>query len=159
MKEKISTKDFAIRVSVIAVSALIVLFFINLWIIKPLVTAKAKVVFVDKPQISAKGKCASKERVKIKWQDAASHIGEYVITEGEIVAAHNTGKVCYLNFHKNYTEYLTLVIFESAFKKFPKPPEKLYLGKKIRVEGRIKTYKGRLEIIVDSTAQLGIINN
>jgi hypothetical protein len=98
-----------------------------------------------------------KERVKIKPQDAASYLGRYVVTEGVIVGSYNSGKVCFLNFDKNYKQGLSLVIFASDFVKFPGSPEKYFLNKKVRVEGRVKDYKGKVEIIVKSMDQVKIL--
>jgi predicted extracellular nuclease len=99
----------------------------------------------------------TKEMVKIKPQDAASYLGRYVVTEGVIVGSYNSGKVCFLNFDKNYKQGLSLVIFASDFVKFPESPEKYFLNKKVRVEGRVKDYKGKVEIIVKSMDQVKIL--
>ncbi|MBN2754394.1 MAG: hypothetical protein JXR81_05935 [Candidatus Goldbacteria bacterium] len=99
----------------------------------------------------------TKEMVKIKPQDAASYLGRYVVTEGVIVGSYNSGKVCFLNFDKNYKQGLSLVIFASDFVKFPETPEKYFLNKKVRVEGRVKDYKGKVEIIVKSMDQVKIL--
>lgn len=99
----------------------------------------------------------AKERVNIKPQDAASYLGRYVVTEGVIVGSYNSGKVCFLNFDRNYKQGLSLIIFASDFVKFPGSPEKYFLNKKVRVEGRVKDYKGKVEIIVKSMDQIKIL--
>jgi len=99
----------------------------------------------------------TKERVNIKPQDAASYLGRYVVTEGVIVGSYNSGKVCFLNFDKNYKQGLSLVIFASDYVKFPGSPEKYFLNKKVRVEGRVKDYKGKVEIIVKSMDQVKLL--
>ncbi len=101
----------------------------------------------------------TKEKKSINWKESYKFIGEYVETEGEIVSSYNNGRVCFLNFHKDYKKYLTLVIFASDFKKFSDKPEKYYLGKKVKVEGRIKEYQGRPEIIIKTPDQIKIINS
>jgi len=93
----------------------------------------------------------------ISWQDAAKHYGEYVTVEGTIVTTHNSGKACFLNFHPNYKRYLTVVIFASAFPRFPAKPENYYHGKKVRVSGYIKEYKGKPEIILNDPSQIEIL--
>jgi len=97
--------------------------------------------------LSAPGSAARAER--IDWRDAARHVGRYVEVEGRVVRAYNSGKACFLNFHTDYRKHLNIVIFSSAFHRFPGPPEELYRGKKIRVRGRVKEYKGRPEIVVE----------
>lgn len=96
----------------------------------------------------------SKEVFDIKWQDAAGYAGKYVRVRGKIVSSKNTGKVCFLNFDKDYRNTMTLVIFSSNFKRFPDKPEKYYLGKEITAEGRVKMYKGKPEIILGSREQI-----
>lgn len=90
----------------------------------------------------------------IAWQDAGSYYRSYVTAEGIIAASHKTDKVCLLNFHKDYSKYLTLVIFSSAFSRFPENPDKYYLNKTIRVSGVVKEYNGKPEIIISDPAQI-----
>jgi micrococcal nuclease len=104
--------------------------------------------------VLAPGKTAAKV---ISWQDAAKYYGQYAIVEGTIVAAHNSGKACFLNFHLNYKRYFTVVIFASAFSRFPSNPENYYSGKKVRVSGYIKEYNGKPEIILNSPSQIEIL--
>jgi DNA/RNA endonuclease YhcR with UshA esterase domain len=80
-----------------------------------------------------------------------------VIVEGIIVAANSTGKVCFLNFHKNWKRYFTAVIFASDFHKFPEPPKNYYNGKKVRITGLIKKYQGKPEIIIKNPSQIEIL--
>jgi len=93
----------------------------------------------------------------ISWRDAAQYYGQTKTVEGKIVVSNNTGKVCFLNFHKNWKKYFTAVIFSSDFNRFPASPEDHYLNRKVRVKGLIKEYKGKPEIILKSSAQIEII--
>jgi len=93
----------------------------------------------------------------ISWQDAGKHCGEYATVEGTIVDTHNSGKACFLNFHPDYRRYFTAVIFASAFSRFPASPENYYFGKRVRVSGYIKEYKGKPEIILSETSQIEIL--
>ncbi len=154
MNEK--TKDFILKTFVVVIAVIIILFFTNYWIIKPLQEVKNIAVTSFNPEVK-KHEWREKENIKIDWKDADKYIGKYVITEGEIISSYNNGRVCYLNFHKDYKKYLSLVIFASSFKKFPQNPEKFYLGKKVKVEGRIKIYNARLEIILESDEQIKIL--
>jgi hypothetical protein len=94
----------------------------------------------------------------ISWQDAAQHYGEYCTVEGTIVAAHNSGKACFLNFHSNYNRYLTAVIFANRFGAFPPSPEQYYQGKRVRVTGEVKQYQGKPEIVLESPDQIQILD-
>ena len=113
------------------------------------------------PDTSTIARTVSHEEVPrdvISWRDAAQYYGQEKIVEGKIVVSNNTGKVCFLNFHKNWKKYFTAVIFSSDFDKFPARPEDHYLNRKVRVRGLIKEYKGKPEIILKGSAQIEIID-
>jgi micrococcal nuclease len=89
--------------------------------------------------------------------NADKYYNQYVIIEGTIVDTYNSGIVCFLNFHTNY-QYFTAVIFACDFPGFPYPPDTYYLGKKVHIIGIIKEYRGSPEIIVNTPAQIKILN-
>lgn len=93
----------------------------------------------------------------ISWLDAAKYYGQIRTVEGKIVASNSTGKVCFLNFHKDWRRYFTAVIFASDFNKFPAHPEEYYLNRTVRVKGLIKEYRGKPEIILKSPSQIEIV--
>ena len=95
----------------------------------------------------------------ISWELAGKHIGKRVTVQGTIVRSFNSGTACFLNFHRNFTRYMSLVIFENSFRKFPFQPERFYHDKTVRVRGKIKMYKGRPEIVLESPKQIEIIRN
>ncbi len=94
----------------------------------------------------------------IAWREADQYYNQTKIVEGKIVASNNTGKVCFLNFHKDWRRYFTAVIFASDFNKFPEHPEYYYLNRTVRVRGLVKEYRGKPEIILKSPSQIEIIN-
>jgi hypothetical protein len=63
----------------------------------------------------------------------------------------------YLNFHANWKRYLTLVIPVEDLPLFPSDPEKAYRGKKVRVRGEVKLYKGRPEMVVRSPEDITVV--
>ncbi|MBU7018359.1 MAG: thermonuclease family protein [Theionarchaea archaeon] len=93
----------------------------------------------------------------IGWRDANNYYYQYVIVEGTIVNTHNSGTVCFLNFHTDY-QYFTAVIFASDFLGFPMSPGVFYLGKTVYIIGIIKEYNGSPEIIVKTPQQIRILN-
>jgi endonuclease YncB( thermonuclease family) len=95
----------------------------------------------------------------IPWDLAGNYIGEYMSVEGKIVRTHNSGKACFLNFHNNWTRYFSLVIFDNVLHRFPEKPEEFYREKVVRVKGKIKTYRGRPEIVLNSPHQIEIIDH
>ena len=94
----------------------------------------------------------------ISWSDAARYYGQTVTVEGKVVASNNTGKVCFLNFHKDWRRHFTAVIFASDFDKFPSHPEDYYLNRVVRVRGLVKEYRGKPEIILKSPSQIELID-
>lgn len=96
------------------------------------------------------------ERYVISWQDADKYYGKYATVEGTIVGTYNSEKVCFLNFHPDYKNHFTAVIFASAFPYFPENPETYYEGKKVYVSGYIKKYKGKPEIILNDSSQIEV---
>jgi micrococcal nuclease len=93
----------------------------------------------------------------IKWSDAHKYYNQCVIVKGTIIKTHNSGTVCFLNFHTNY-DYFTAVIFASDFPGFPMPPEYFYSGKTVYIIGIIKQYKGSPEIIVKTPDQIRVLD-
>jgi endonuclease YncB( thermonuclease family) len=94
---------------------------------------------------------------RISWELAGKYVGKRVTVQGKIVRSFNSGKACFLNFHGNFTRYMSLTIFENAFRKFPFQPEKYYLNITVRVRGKIRKYEGKPEIILESPRQIKII--
>ncbi len=93
----------------------------------------------------------------ISWEDADKYYGMIVAVEGRIVATYNSGKACFLNFHRNWKRYFTAVIFKSDFHKFSVQPEEYYKDKKVRIKGTIKEYQGKPEIIIKSPSQIEVL--
>ncbi|MBM3314367.1 thermonuclease family protein [candidate division WOR-3 bacterium] len=93
----------------------------------------------------------------VSWLDAGNYIGRLVAVEGTVVATHNSGRVCHLNFHQDYRRYFTVAIFGQDFGKFPPQPENHYLRRRVRVTGLVKEYKGAPEIIANDPGQIEIL--
>jgi hypothetical protein len=94
----------------------------------------------------------------IPWDLAENYIGKHMSVEGRVVRTHNSGKACFLNFHNNWVRYCSLVIFDNVFHRFPVKPETFYLNKFVRVKGKIKKFRGRPEIVLNSPKQIEIID-
>lgn len=93
----------------------------------------------------------------VPWEKADRHEGEEIVVEGTIVRAHRSDKVLYLNFHPNWKRYLTLVLLVKDLPLFPADPVKAYKGKKVRVRGEVKRYKGRLEMVVQNPNNIKVV--
>ena len=88
--------------------------------------------------------------------------GEFTTVVGRIVGTHvaASGKVRFFNFSSDYKKGFTLVIFTGdlpAFTSAVGEPTKYYLMKKVRVQGRIKIYDGKPEIIMQSPEQIEVM--
>ncbi len=91
-----------------------------------------------------------------------AHEGEYISVVGTVVTTHigKSGKVRFLNFGPDYRKAFTVVIFTSDLNKFTSKigePTKYYANKKVKVDGRIKIYQKKPEIIVNDPSQIKII--
>jgi predicted nucleic acid-binding Zn ribbon protein len=93
----------------------------------------------------------------IDWRYADQFYGQEVIVEGTIVNTYNSGNACFLNFHTDWKNYFTAVIFQNKFYKFPANPEQYYKGKKVHVRGKIQEYEGAPQIILEDPSQIEII--
>ena len=121
-------------------------------------TAGSKEASPEKSSQKISGAERGERAVKeISWEEATDYLGQTVWVRGKVVATHNSGKACFLNFHRNWRRYFTVVIFASNFHLFPKRPEDLYLNREIRVYGQVREYQGKPEIIVESPEQIEII--
>ena len=152
-------KNFLIRLGVILVAIVLVMYLVKVWFLdqrvaglssKGLMKGQADTSFPNSRQPVGTAQV-------ISWQDAANYYGKYATVEGTIVATHNSGKACFLNFHSDYKRYFTAVIFASAFSRFPANPENYYYEKKVRVSGYIKEYNGKPEIILNNSSQIEIL--
>ncbi len=97
----------------------------------------------------------------VKNCQAESYLDKKVIIEGKIVDTYRSEKsnVVFLNFEKPYpNQCFTAVIFNSNQYNFVKNPENYYLDKVVRIMGKVKSYKGKLEIILKSKNQIEVGN-
>ncbi len=79
-----------------------------------------------------------------------------------VTHTYNSGRVIWLMGNADVDRNFKVVIFPSAYSKFPGYPDVLpdeyYKGKTIRVRGLIKLYRGWPEIIVNSPSQIEIVD-
>lgn len=95
---------------------------------------------------------------EVRWDEADKYYGQTVTVTGKVVATHNSGKACFLNFHQNWKKYFTAVIFASDFSKFPPDPENYYLNKEVKIAGLVKEYQGKPEIILKDPGQIVVVD-
>ena len=130
---------FLIKVGSVTLAALLVLYAASAW-------------------LGRERHCSDDSEPKaISWRQAAKHYNEYLTVKGKIVATHRTEKACFLNFDPDWRHSFTAVIFASRFEAFPSKPEEHYRGKRVRVTGLIKEYRGKPEIVLESPDQIEVI--
>ena len=93
-----------------------------------------------------------------KANEALAHIGEEATVCGVVASAKyassSKGEPTFLNLDRAYPNHVfTAVIWGEDRDEFPYAPESLD-GKQICVNGTIKPYKGRAEIVVDDPDQI-----
>lgn len=92
----------------------------------------------------------------IPYEEAPKHMDEEVIITGKIVRTNNIGNLTFLNFDRS-RESLTLIVFKENYSKFPEPAEKLYLNHTIKAKGKVVSYQGKPEIIIQGPEQIEIL--
>ncbi|UCC89271.1 MAG: hypothetical protein JSV81_08165 [Anaerolineales bacterium] len=92
----------------------------------------------------------------VSWADAADFIGVEMIVEGTVVRTYNSGEVVFLNFVEDYQGTFQVAIFPEDWGKFPGPPETLFYGRRIRVQGLIEQYQGTPEIVLRDPWQVEV---
>lgn len=102
---------------------------------------------------------ATDQPTGIPASEAAHHVGEVVTVCGRVASAAHIGSVkgrpTFLNFERPYPDQpFSVVIWESARARFDKPPERQFDGKSVCVTGRIETYRGKPQIVVEDPDQI-----
>jgi DNA/RNA endonuclease YhcR with UshA esterase domain len=89
--------------------------------------------------------------------DAKDYIGKIVTVKGTVVEVNKREKVAYLNFVEKFPQTpFTGVIFSSRFEEFGNMG--IFKDKRVEVTGRITTFKGKPQIILDSKTQIKILD-
>ena len=119
----------------------------------------ARVVSLEeKARANGRGLWSPDRVEQVSWRVAPERVGDVVTVQGKIVNTHNTGKICFLNFHENYRDNITAVIFRPSFGLFQEPPEHYYEGQNVKVLGRVTEYRGRPQIRVRAPDQITIVD-
>ncbi|MFO7639100.1 MAG: thermonuclease family protein [bacterium] len=93
----------------------------------------------------------------ISWVDAADYIGKAAVVEGDIIRTYQSERVLFLNFHEDYRNTFVCAIFVNDLPRFPTDAKDYYLGKRVRVTGIIKEYRGAPEIIISDPGQVEVL--
>ncbi|MEO2048187.1 MAG: endonuclease/exonuclease/phosphatase family protein [Pirellulales bacterium] len=93
----------------------------------------------------------------LDWKDARAALGEESLISGKIVHVGNAGRVNFLNFDRKRPPQFTGIIFNESLENFPQPLKKMYLGKIIRIHGRVVTYQDKPQIVITDPEQIEIL--
>lgn len=97
--------------------------------------------------------------VQITADEAHNHIGRAAEVCGKVASADYSrqigGRPTFLNFGQPHPDQLfTAVIWGDNRPKWPNPPEKHYLDRKICITGQIEMHEGTPQIVVHSPNQI-----
>lgn len=90
----------------------------------------------------------------IPWKEAHEYYGQWITVTGRIASTENKGSVCLLNFSLEEENNVVVLIFRSAFDKFPPDPQDFYDGKEVLVTGKIQKYRGITSITVPHPSRI-----
>jgi hypothetical protein len=85
----------------------------------------------------------------ISWEEAAKHVGEEATVEGRVVDVHCSPLSCLLAFEPSFNRFTAVIQAQSFDAMPPADLERRYVGKDVRVHGRIEDRDGKPEIVVD----------
>jgi endonuclease/exonuclease/phosphatase family metal-dependent hydrolase len=91
----------------------------------------------------------------IEWKNAGQFIGREVIVQGWIVQTRDIGNITFLNFDRERN--VTAIVRKRNYKNFATPPDKLYSGKFVRIQGTVSEYKGKAQIEAFKPEQITVL--
>src|SRR5262245_32595777 len=90
--------------------------------------------------------------------EAASHVGEYVTVEGEVVNATTSGGTCVLEIGSGGVAAVRAVLVIPLVTDLPRSPDRLYAGKRVRVSGKLRRFEQRFEMVLSSPSLIEVID-
>ena len=112
------------------------------------------VVLVGLAALALPGVARPQSRI-VPDSQAAQYVGQTVTVEGTVaqVSVSQRSNTTFLNFGDRYPNHtFTAVIFRSAAARFPNPQQ--WEGKRVRVTGTVRLYRGKPEIVLDNPSQI-----
>ncbi|MBI1368939.1 MAG: DNA-binding protein [Planctomycetes bacterium] len=99
----------------------------------------------------------------VPWSEAKQHVGKTCTVEGPVAGAvyleHIKGKPTFLNVGKDHPDpsRFVIVIWGDDRAKFGESPEKNYVGKTVRVTGKVVLHKDIPQIEIKSPDMLKVV--
>src|SRR5579884_600614 len=101
--------------------------------------------------------CAAAPRV-VPWREAAAHVGELVTVEGDVASARLAGEGLVLEFAADDPRAFRAVLLVPMISDLPRRPERLYLGRRVRVSGLVRRFQDRPEMILRAPSQIEVVD-
>src|SRR5579885_3413775 len=87
---------------------------------------------------------------------AAAHVGEFVTVEGDVASARLAGEGLVLEFAADDPRAFRAVLLIPMITDLPRRPERLYLGRRVRVSGLVRRFQDRPEMILRAPSQIEV---
>ena len=103
------------------------------------------------------GRAAAADDATVPWSEAEKHVGETTTVEGRVLGIHCSPISCLLAFDPTFNRF-TAVVQAKDFKSLP--PETLnanYVGRPVRVRGKIEMLERKPEIVVGRPEDLELV--
>lgn len=92
--------------------------------------------------------CGSRAEGAIEADAAADQVGTFQAVEFRVVRTKDTGRVTFLNSHDPYAGHFYVAVFPDDYDRFEAPPERLFSGRCVVVQGTIELYDGTPQIVL-----------
>lgn len=90
--------------------------------------------------------------------DAASHVGDVITLEGDVLTATTRGGTCELEVGADGVAIVRVVLVIPLVTSLPRAPERLYAGRRVRATGKLQRFQGRLEMTLTSPDLIEIVD-
>jgi hypothetical protein len=98
------------------------------------------------------------ETLVIRPDEAGQHVGEIVTVEGDVTDARIETDGFVLDLAPGDPKTFRIVLVLALISNLPRHPERLYIGRRIRVTAPVKAFRGRAEMIVQGPDQIEVVD-
>jgi hypothetical protein len=93
----------------------------------------------------------------VPWQSAGVYEGDVVTVEGDVARARLEADTCVLEFAPDDPKAFRVVLVIPLMSDLPLQPQRLYDGKRVRATGKVRSWKGRPEMILRSPGSIEVV--
>ena len=118
-----------------------------------------QVPFTSPVPPASKANESARDIPTVSPSEAANHVGEEVVVEGVISAVGYSARseTTFLNMGGKYPNHtFTAVILKTAKPLFP--DARSWEGKKVRIRGVVKEYRGKSEVVLERVEQVEVVS-